>query len=73
MAKFVSGTRYYHAPSAGYFEMRIVNGRPQQRRWQLVAAGKEINSVELDDPTGIPQFRRRSRRNRNYHAAVTHS
>lgn len=45
LPEFRSPFRFYHAPSARYYEMSVINGRPQQRRWQLDAAGKEINSL----------------------------
>ncbi|MFN0102507.1 MAG: tetratricopeptide repeat protein [Bryobacteraceae bacterium] len=48
LGEFRAGTRFYHAPSARYYEMKLVNGRPMQRRWQLDAAGKETNAVEME-------------------------
>jgi tetratricopeptide (TPR) repeat protein len=38
---------YYHALSDSYYAMSIQNGEYLQRRWQLNAAGKEINVEEL--------------------------
>lgn len=38
---------YYHALSDSHYAMTIRNGRYFQRRWQLDAAGKEINVEEL--------------------------
>jgi tetratricopeptide (TPR) repeat protein len=38
---------YYHALSDSHYAMTIRNGQYFQRRWQLDAAGKEINAEEL--------------------------
>lgn len=38
---------YYHALSDSYYAMTIRNGQYFQRRWQLDAGGKEINTEEL--------------------------
>ena len=38
---------YYHALSDSHYRMTIRNGQFFQRRWQLDAAGKEINAEEL--------------------------
>ncbi len=46
--EFWKGTRFYHAPSARYYEMKLVDGRPVQRRWQLDSAGRETNIFELE-------------------------
>ncbi len=40
---------YYHALSDSHYAMTIRNGQYFQRRWQLDAAGKEINVEELTD------------------------
>lgn len=47
LPEFLTGTRFYHAPSARYYEMKTVNGRAVQRRWQLDGEGKEMNGVEM--------------------------
>jgi tetratricopeptide (TPR) repeat protein len=38
---------YYHALSDSHYAMTIRNGQYFQRRWQLDAAGKEINAEEV--------------------------
>ena len=47
LPEFLTGTRFYHAPSARYYEMKTVNGRAVQRRWQLDGEGKEMNALEM--------------------------
>ena len=39
--------QYYHAPSDSHYEMTMKGGQYFQRRWQLDAAGKEMNVEEL--------------------------
>jgi predicted CXXCH cytochrome family protein len=39
--------QYFHALSDSHYSMTIRNGQYFQRRWQLDAAGKEINAEEL--------------------------
>src|SRR5580704_7455595 len=39
--------QYYHALSDSHYAMTVRNGQYFQRRWQLDAAGKEINTEEL--------------------------
>src|SRR5438309_1601300 len=38
---------YYHALSDSYYSMAVRNGEYFQRRWQLDAAGAQINAEEL--------------------------
>jgi len=43
---YAKTSTYYHALSDSHYSMSVRNGRYFQRRWQLDAAGKEINVEE---------------------------
>jgi tetratricopeptide (TPR) repeat protein len=44
---FVRKNTYFHAPSESYFTMSVRDGQCYQRRYQLDAAGKPVNVMEL--------------------------
>jgi predicted CXXCH cytochrome family protein len=44
---YAKAPEYYHSLSDSHYAMTIRNGQYYQRRWQVDAAGKEINSEEL--------------------------
>ena len=44
---YVKTPEYYHRLSDSHYAMTVRNGHYFQRRWQLDAAGREINSEEL--------------------------
>lgn len=46
--EFRAGARFYHAPSARHYQMKLAGGKPVQRRWQLDGAGREINVTEME-------------------------